>query len=36
MLAGTLADNVTLDETAVYDTALSAAQVQAHYSAGQK
>jgi hypothetical protein len=36
MLAGTLVDNVTLDETAVYDTALSAAQVQAHYSAGQK
>jgi hypothetical protein len=36
MLAGTLVDNLTLDETAVYDTALSAAQVQAHYSAGKK
>ncbi|MDT7537299.1 MAG: hypothetical protein QOI82_884 [Actinomycetota bacterium] len=36
MLAGTLVDNVTLDETAVYDTALSAAQVQTHYGAGLK
>jgi len=36
VLAGTLVDNVTLDETAVYDTALSAAQIQTHYSAGTK
>ena len=36
MLAGTLVDNVTLDEAAVYDTALSASQVQTHYTVGQK
>jgi Concanavalin A-like lectin/glucanases superfamily len=36
VLAGTLVDDVTLDEPAVYDHALGAAQVSAHYSAGTK
>lgn len=36
LLAGTLVDDVTLDESAVYDHALSAAQVQSHYAAGLK
>lgn len=36
VLAGTIVDDVTLDETAIYDRALGAAQVQAHYAAGTR
>ena len=36
VLAGTIVDDVTLDETAIYDRALSAAQVQSHYAAGTR
>lgn len=35
-LGGNLVDDVTLDETAVYDRALTAAQIQAHDAAGLK
>jgi hypothetical protein len=36
VLAGTIVDDVTLDETAVYDHALTAAQLQAHAAAGTR
>jgi hypothetical protein len=36
VLAGTIVDDVTLDETAVYDRALTAAQLQAHTAAGTR
>jgi hypothetical protein len=36
VLAGTIVDDVTLDETAVYDRALTAAQLQAHAAAGTR
>ena len=35
VLGGTLADDVTLDETGVYDHALNATQIQNHYSVGK-
>jgi hypothetical protein len=35
VLAGTIVDDVTLDETAIYDHALTATQVQSHYAAGK-